>query len=589
MARRAQTFVPLVTALEHLSQETAPDGPPTPELTTRGGAPRLLGALGMLRWRLAAFYVGTLAVLVLVLALALNLIIGTVLYNEELASFQTQSRLTVARQLPRFDALVQGRLITSSDPNADRCTGEVSYQQAYTEVMAAPLAYQRSFHSSYLLDDFGSVLSAPDDASAAIGAPAPFINASQLHALHVRMASTVGAAGVLGEIAYPVTTRSGDRYGVVLLAERMRTASSCGGATGANITAIIEVVTDFRQTAATLGLLRGVVIAVVVGVFLVAVALGGPLISRTLAPLTSMTSTARLIARGDLSQRIRLPHGGDEIGQLADAFDEMIGHIEHAFEAQARSEARMRQFIADASHELRTPLTAIRGYSDVLLRGAGRGDPAAVEQVLLATRREAERMSRLVNDLLTLARLDEGRPLERQKVDLIALVGEAVDQARVMAGETEVTLATDGGGRLVFALDPDRIKQVLLVLLDNALKYRHPVSDAWVRVRVERAEHGAVVSVADNGRGIAPEVLPHIFDRFYRGERTASERRLTGAQVSTRTPESPEVFNTMREPTSESGLGLSIAHAIASAHDGTLTVQSAPGAGTTFTLALPLY
>ncbi|HEV2236906.1 MAG TPA: HAMP domain-containing sensor histidine kinase, partial [Ktedonobacterales bacterium] len=543
-----------------------------------------------LRWRLAVFYIATLAALVLVMGAALNVVIGRVPFAEELTSFQAQSRLTVARQLTRFDTLVQGRQIggTSGDPTAVRCAAQVSYQQAFAEAIATPLAYQRSYHSAYLLDQFGNVLSAPDDLSATNGAQAPYLTASQLSALQARLTARPNAAGVLGEVAYPITTAAGDRYGVVLLAERIRTASTCGGAPGATIVAIIEVVTDFRQTAATLALLRAVVVVVVAGVFLVAVALGAPLISRALAPLTRMTATARLIARGDLSQRVRLPHGGDEIGQLADAFDEMIGRIEHAFGIQARSEARMRQFIADASHELRTPLTAIRGYSDVLLRGAGRDDPDAVAQVLVATRREAERMTRLVNDLLTLARLDEGRPLEKQPVDLIALVGEAVDQARVLAGGAEVALATDGGGRLMLTLDPDRIKQVLLVLLDNALKYRRPAPDAWVRVRVGRTDHGAVVSVADNGRGIAAAELPHIFDRFYRGERYAGERRITGAQIAARMPEPPAPADGSNGGApAGSGLGLSIAQAIAQAHGGTLSVESAPGLGTTFTLALP--
>jgi two-component system, OmpR family, sensor kinase len=545
--------------------------------------------LRTLRWRLGAFYIGTLAALVLVLGVALNLVIGRVLYAEELSSFQAQSRLTVARQLARLDALVQGRQISgaSGDPSATRCTAQISYQQAFGEAIATPLAYQRGFHSSYLLDYAGNVLSAPDDAGASIGAPAPYLSAGQVQTLRARMSARPNAAGVLGEVAYPVTTSGGARYGIVLLAERVRTASSCGGATGATIVALIEVVTDFRQTAATLALLRGVVIVAVLGVFVAGVVLGAPLISRALAPLTRMTATARLIARGDLSQRVRLPHGGDEIGQLADTFDEMIGRIEQAFGIQARSEARMRQFIADASHELRTPLTAIRGYSDVLLRGAGRDDPAAVEQMLLATRREAERMTRLVNDLLTLARLDEGRPIERQQVDLIALAGEAVDQARVLASGADVALATDGGGRLIVTLDPDRIKQVLLILLDNAVKYRRPTPDAWVRVRIGRIEHGAIVSVADNGRGIAAEELPHIFDRFYRGERYAGERRITGTQIAARMPEPPSPVAVGSNPPSGSGLGLAIAQAIAQAHGGTLSVESAAGLGTTFTLALP--
>jgi two-component system OmpR family sensor kinase len=545
--------------------------------------------LHTLRWRLAAFYIGTLAVLVILLGVALNVIIGRVLYNEELTSFQAQSRLTVERQLARFDTLVQGKVSASGEPGVARCSGQLSYQQAFAEAVATPLAYQRSYHSAYLLDYFGTVLSAADDPSAATGASAPYLSASKLQALQARIPTRVGTAGVLGETDYPTTVSDGSRYGVVLFAARVRTASSCGGGTGASILAIIEVVTDYRQAAATLSLLRGVVIAVVGAVFLVAVVLGGPLIGRALAPLTRMTATARLIAQGDLSQRVRLPHGGDEIGQLAHAFDEMIGRIEYAFGIQARSEARMRQFIADASHELRTPLTAIRGYSDVLLRGAGRGDPAATEQVLQATRREAERMTRLVNDLLTLARLDEGRPLEKQSLDLIALVGEAVDQARVMAGDAEVALTTDGGGRLMLSLDADRIKQVLLVLLDNALKYRRGGPDAWVRVAVGRTDHGAVVSVADNGRGISRDALPHIFDRFYRGERRNGEGRLTGAQVPAAVPEplGPADGANGGGAQAGSGLGLSIAQAIAQAHGGTLTVHSAAGLGTTFTMALP--
>ena len=247
-----------------------------------------------------------------------------------------------------------------------------------------------------------------------------------------------------------------------------------------------------------------------------------------------MTATAQRIARGDLSQRVRLPHGGDEIGDLAETFDEMIDRIESAFGAQAASEERMRQFVADASHELRTPLTSIRGFVDVLLRGA-KDDPATAEEVLQATRREAERMSRLVNDLLTLARLDVGRPLELQQVDLLGLAGEAVDQARILAGEREVTLRSDGAGRLLVNADADRLKQVLLVLLDNALKYGRQDATGWVRLQVGRTARGAFVSVADNGEGIPAEDLPHIFDRFYRAQRAALRRQSAGP-VTTPSP-----------------------------------------------------
>jgi two-component system OmpR family sensor kinase len=270
------------------------------------------------------------------------------------------------------------------------------------------------------------------------------------------------------------------------------------------------------------------------------------------------------------------------MGQLGATFDEMIARIEEAFGARQRSEERMRQFIADASHELRTPLTSIRGYTDVLLRGA-KDDPDTTERVLQATRREAERMSRLVNDLLTLARLDTGRPLETQPVDLMALSGECVDQARILAGQREVMMRTDGRGRLVVMGDPDRLKQVVLVLLDNALKYGRQTPDGWARLSVGRHEGKAIITVEDNGPGIAHDDLPRIFERFYRAERAARVRRMTGAPNSA-APE-PQPDATRAEG---SGLGLAIAQAIARAHGGALTVQSEPGSGTAFTLTLPL-
>ena len=184
----------------------------------------------------------------------------------------------------------------------------------------------------------------------------------------------------------------------------------------------------------------------------------------------------------------------------------------------------MRLFIADASHELRTPLTAIRGYLDLLNMGAI-DDPATARSSLQAARNEADRMSRLLNDLLTLARLDIGRPMQREPMDIIALAGEAVDQARILAGERTVALQTDGHGLLMVNGDHDLLKQVLLALLDNALKYGRPAAEGWVHVRVGRTATDALLAVEDNGRGIAPEDVAQIFDRFYRGERANKNGR----------------------------------------------------------------
>jgi two-component system OmpR family sensor kinase len=206
-----------------------------------------------------------------------------------------------------------------------------------------------------------------------------------------------------------------------------------------------------------------------------------------------------------------------------------------------------------------------------------------LDQILHTTQRESERMTRLLSDLLTLARLDAGRPLERQPVDLILLAGESVDQARLIAGERQVTIETDHRGRLLLLADSDRLKQVVLVLLDNALKYGRQGADGWVRVSVRRDGATATLRVSDNGQGIPSDDLPHIFDRFYRAERAARRRRITSPQRAL----SPARSTSTAPRPSGSGLGLAIARAIIQAHGGTISVQSQPGEGTTFTLTLP--
>ena len=399
------------------------------------------------------------------------------------------------------------------------------------------------------------------------------------------------ATGVADAQAYDGTARVAQRIPVILIQEGYHTASQCVSQRIA--TGFIEVVGNYNEVRNALNRLHLILLLLIGAALFLGIVIGAPLAAQALRPLARMTATAQRIAHGDLTQRIRLPHGGDEIGNLADTFDEMIARIESAFGAQAASEERMRQFIADASHELRTPLTSIRGFVDVLLRGA-KDDPATVEEVLVATSREAERMSRLVNDLLTLARLDVGRPLELQPIDLLGLAGEAVDQARILAGEREVALRSDGAGRLLVNADADRLKQVLLVLLDNALKYGRQDASGWVRVQVGRTARGAFVSVADNGEGIPPEDLPHIFDRFYRAQRAALRRQSAGPITSPAAPPTalvgPQGTPASRRASHRegSGLGLAIAQAIVRAHGGALTVRSQPGAGTTFTVELPL-
>ena len=537
-----------------------------------------------LRWRLVLAFGGLLALLLLLLGLVLNTVIGRVLYSEELDRFKSEAQSLVAGDQRYFDAAVSGHTTL-------QCNGAVPYQQAFDNTIARAFHVQHPGLPVYLLDKNGGVL-APLDTNVSAGATAPYLQNTQLAALRRQVARSgiSSATGSIASVAYFTTDSSGNRLGVVLVAERYHTASPCVNRTNSAL-GVVEVVTTFSRVRAVLGTLHLILLLSLLGVLVVGVLAGSVLLTGALGPLTRMTQTARRIASGDLSQRVRLPHSGDEIGQLAETFDEMVARIELAFATQQASEERMRQFIADASHELRTPLTSIRGYTDVLLRGA-KDDPETAAQVLLATRNEAERMSRLVNDLLTLARLDVGRPLDAEPVDVIALVGEAVDQARILAGEREVALHTDGGGRLMLMADTDRLKQVLLALLDNALKYGRQTPDGWVRVEVRRTSQNAVITITDNGEGIAPEDVPHIFDRFYRAQRAARGRQVVEASLHSppgvlRQPgEAPD--DTPRRANKEgSGLGLAIAQAIAQAHGGTLDVQSQPGHGTRFTLTLP--
>jgi two-component system OmpR family sensor kinase len=558
-----------------------PGGEPSSSRSRRQRGP--LAFMRTLRWRLTLTYAALFAVLLVVLGLVLNGIIGRVLYAEDLQSFRTDMVDSVSTNHGHFDLAVTG-----TQPG---CVGAISYQQAFQDTVATPLSSRTGVSAVYLLDRLGNVL-APETGGVTVGDPGPYLQAATFTAVR-RNALQPGAtatSGVLGSGAYQMTNSLGQRVGVVLVAVRYHTASPCVNQRNAAV-GIVEVVTDFARVQRIMDTVHLVLALSILAAVVVGALVAGPLTAQALRPLTRMTRTAQRIASGDLSQRVRLPHGGDEIGRLADTFDEMIARIEAAFSAQQASEERMRQFIADASHELRTPLTSIRGYTDVLLRGA-KDDPETAQQVLLATRREAERMSRLVGDLLTLARLDTGRPLELQPVDVIALTGEAVDQARIMAGEREVSLRTDGRGRLLVLADRDRLKQVLLVLLDNALKYGRQTPEGWVRVRVWREDGIALVSVADNGPGIAPQDLPHIFDRFYRAERGTPRRTpdIDPAAAAQPRPTGAGTGDTPRpsEQRDGTGLGLAIARAIVRAHGGMLNVRSEPGVGASFTVSLPL-
>jgi two-component system OmpR family sensor kinase len=297
-----------------------------------------------------------------------------------------------------------------------------------------------------------------------------------------------------------------------------------------------------------------VIVSIVVVLALLVLALW--IVRFGLRPLEEMTETAGAIAAGDLTQRVRSPEERVEVGRLGFALNGMLSQIEAAFAERTSSESRLRRFVADASHELRTPLTSIRGYAELLRKGAFE-DEAARRRAAERIEHEASRMGLLVDDLLLLARLDQGRPLERFTVDLGVVVHDAVEAARAVDGDRRISLELSGS--VLVDGDAARLRQVVDNLLRNAIV--HTPMGTPVHVSVRRDDARAVISVADEGPGLVSDQADRLFDRFYRG----SEAR-TGEGT---------------------GLGLSIVAALVAAHGGRALVHSQPGQGTIFTVELP--
>jgi two-component system, OmpR family, sensor kinase len=298
-----------------------------------------------------------------------------------------------------------------------------------------------------------------------------------------------------------------------------------------------------------------------------ALLMGWWLVRVSFAPLRAVEATAEAIARGELAERVPGEEERTEVGRLARAINVMLARIERAFaqrdatEQELRaSEGRMRQFVADASHELRTPLTAVSAYAELFEQGAAtRADD--LERVMHGIRTETARMGSLVEDLLLLARLDEGRPLEREDVELLGVAAEAVQTASTVGPQWPVRLVAPQPVEIVG--DRMRIRQVLDNLLAN-VRTHCPEGTSTV-VTVERDGLDAVVSVKDDGPGISPVDAARVFERFFRADASRS-RRYGGA-----------------------GLGLSIVASIAKAHGGTVTAAAAGSeGGTEITMRLPL-
>jgi two-component system, OmpR family, sensor kinase len=372
--------------------------------------------------------------------------------------------------------------------------------------------------------------------------PDPLPAIADIDEAHGALRGIVERPSVDGSLTYRVLTREGPQ-GVLLVF-------------AAPLTAVEQPMNLLVRNLLVVG-------AAVLGALMVA---GWLLIRRDLRPLETITDTATRIASGDLSQRVELRADGSEVGRLGAAFDSMLDRIQGAFHAQQaalsekeRSEARLRRFVADASHELRTPLTTLRGYVE-LYRAGGLEDRATLDQAMARIGTESRRMAALVEDLLLLARLDQGRPLRRERVDLSELAMDAVADERAIEPRRPVVANVAEGINVTG--DEDRLRQVIANLFANVRL--HTPTEAPMEVSLAARDGACTLTVVDHGPGVDPVHADRIFDRFYRADAGRSRDR------------------------GGTGLGLAIASSVVKAHGGEIAFAPTPGGGATFTVTLPL-
>ncbi|MCT2294198.1 sensor histidine kinase [Janibacter hoylei] len=367
----------------------------------------------------------------------------------------------------------------------------------------------------------------------------------------------VAELNAAGLSSRPRTVDLGDDIGTYRLVS-VRTADGWTAITGVPVDPIGRTV--------------GAIVLIVAGsslIGLVGVWAGGTyLVRRNLQPLERVAGTARRVselelASGDVSLAERVPDvdPATEVGQVGLALNSMLDNVDGALRARQESETRVRQFVADASHELRTPLASIRGYAE-LTRRETEPVPAGVTHALTRVESEALRMQDLVEDLLLLARLDTGRPLEREPVDLTMLAIDVTGDARAASPHHRWELDLPPEPVEVIG-DRARLHQVLANLLANARNHTPPGTTVRTSLRLDEGSGRALLQVQDNGPGIPDALLPNVFERFTRGD--GSRQRASGS----------------------TGLGLSIVSAVTRAHGGEVTVESVPGR-TVFGLALPV-
>ena len=328
---------------------------------------------------------------------------------------------------------------------------------------------------------------------------------------------------------------------------------------------IVVAGSSLEPTDEELESLRGI-LAYVVPIALVLAGIGGWFLARqSLSPVTAMVDRARKMSAETLSGRLPVANPRDELGRLAETFNDLLSRLEASITTQRQLTATQRQFMADASHELRTPVTTTRTAANVALQQPHR-EELEYRETLAIIEQQATRLSRIVDDMFTLARADAGTyPVRQMPMYLDEVVDDVVKAARVLASTRDVSIEAATSPSAAITGDEDLIRRLMVNLLDNAVRYTPRGST--VRVDLEQAPGGYAFSISDRGPGIPADVQPHIFERFYRADVARTRRG---------------------EADGGAGLGLALARWIAEVHGGNLTLTRSSEAGTTFTAFLPV-
>ena len=480
------------------------------------------------RWRLTLVSLGVLALLLSGLSIVITLVAEQVLFTNQVSVLHNEARLAVndIKGHPFVLARYSNPPPGPTPPDFDVVADELVLKLASTDTNAA------------ILSTSGSVLI---PGSTFPLAPQPIALAPQRVQAQLQ-AEQNGMNYLL------VKDAQGQRQLVAFmpLVSNHRTV------------AILQMNTPTAPIDQFLAALRVIFFSGIICVLALATAITFPLVGLALRPLVEMERTSRHIADGNLSMRIDPPSTGDEIDHLAVSFNEMVAKLETAFQ-------RQKQFVSDASHELRTPLTALSGSLEMLLIGADRGDSEASRRLARGMYNEVQRMHRLVEDLLVLTRLDEGKiVLRRDTIQVEPVIATICSQAEYLVHGQEVRCDIAPNLPPIQA-DKDRLQQILLNIVDNALKFTPASGHVEITAASDNGE-AVLITVRDTGQGIPPESLPHVFDRFYRVDpaRSRQPRQVGG-----------------------SGLGLAIAKELLEAQGATITITSVFGEGTIVTIRFP--